>query len=371
MDVTKNAKTPPKVYYGLHFSEGPAEYADQPNAQGQPTRIFISEPVAKQMDATFAGKPVYVHHVDGVNLEKLQEEADGYVSESFYNKLDGKHWAKFIVVSDRGHEAIAKGWTLSNAYVIKRSAGGGEWHGMSYDQEVMEGEYEHLAIVPDPRYSESVILTPEEFKEYNQDKEEQLSRLVNSKDNKGETPMKFDFFKRTKVDNSAELSETLVKLTNSKVEKTIAEVITELDQRLVNEMKPYMCNGDEVVKVGDEEMTVKHLVEKYQSSLSAKEEEEKAENMDEADKDLKKDQTDESGIVKENKVEVEIESPEEAAMEAKMENEEPEEDKEDKKMNSHFDKLLNAHKQEIQKNTGKIVLSSDAVALGKARYGSN
>src|SRR5689334_328672 len=99
----ENAKTLPKIYYGLHFLPGTAEYREPAK---EPYRIFIGEEAIKNMNASFAGRPVYVHHVDEVNLDKIQE-ADGYVVESFYNKNDGKTWAKFIVVSDRAHEAIA------------------------------------------------------------------------------------------------------------------------------------------------------------------------------------------------------------------------------------------------------------------------
>src|SRR4051812_29447530 len=105
--MIKNAKTLPQVFYGLHMVPGVAEYNDP---EREPYRILIGETTIKNMDPTFQGKPVYVDHVEEVNLENLQQEADGYVLESFYNKLDGKHWVKFIVVSDRGKEAIQKGW---------------------------------------------------------------------------------------------------------------------------------------------------------------------------------------------------------------------------------------------------------------------
>ena len=60
-------------------------------------------------------------------------------------------------------------------------SGSGVCHGVDYDNEVTDGEYEHLALVEDPRYEDSIILTPDEFKAYNLEKENELSMLTNSK----------------------------------------------------------------------------------------------------------------------------------------------------------------------------------------------
>ena len=116
-----------------------------------------------------------------VDLEKLQEQADGYVIESFYLPEDGSHWAKIIIVSDKGHDAVGKGWAVSNAYVPDNFAGSGEWHNIPYDREITDAHYTHLAIVANPRYEEALIMTPEEFKQYKAGKKEQLNQLQNSK----------------------------------------------------------------------------------------------------------------------------------------------------------------------------------------------
>lgn len=203
------AKKLPQIYYGLHFVSGPAEYS------GPDDRIYISEETAKSMDATFPGKPVYVGHKP-VDLEKIQE-ADGYVVESFFNKHDGKHWAKFVVVSDAGHDAIEKGWKLSNAYQPIKRGEGGRCHNIEYGSEILEAEYNHLAIVQVPRYEESVILTPEQFKEYNEKKENELKLLKNSKEDisqKKEGFFMFKFFKKEEIANSTDVANATVLLKN-------------------------------------------------------------------------------------------------------------------------------------------------------------
>ena len=357
----KNAKEGPKILYGLHMVEGVAEYREPGK---EPYRILISEKAIKNMDPTFAGKPIYVEHVDEVDLDNLQAEADGYVIESFFNKADGKHWTKFIVVSDDAHNAIRNGWKLSNAYIVKEKTRGGVWHGVDYKEEIVRGEYEHLAIVSNPRYTESVILTPEQFKEYNASKEIELTKLANSQtkksetNNKGVTMGKFNLFKKEKIDNSADLEATSVVLPKSKKEVTVSEAI-ELADTLQN-MNGY-ANGDYFVKVGDEEMSVNDLSEKYLQMCKKNSEEEEAKKANEA-----KEKEEAAKKENEGKEEEPKKENEDAEDDKKKENED-EEEKEDKKANE-FLKLKNAE-AEARKST-PISIGSDRTAVGKSRYGS-
>lgn len=354
--MIKNAKTLPKVFYGLHMVEGVAEYREHGS---EPYRIMIGEEAIKNMDPSFAGKPVYVMHVDEVSVEKIQEEADGYVIESFFNQADGKHWVKFIVVSDRGHEAIRSGWKLSNSYTPKELSTGGLWHGVEYANEVKRGEYDHLAIVPNPRYGESEILTPEDFKSYNLKKELELKRLSNDK---GDSSM-FKIFKKTKVENSAEFESMVVTLPKSGKEMTITQLVNEADELEKKKEAPQMANGDHKVKVGNEEMTVNELVEKH---LAMKDSMKKNEEMDgdeqnaiDADGDADEKKKNEEEIAEQKKNE-------------ELENKKKNEEKviaEKKKSNATFEALKNAPNTVIR-DTPVLELSSDKVARGKSRYGS-
>jgi hypothetical protein len=347
--MIKNANQLPKVLYGLHFCEGVAEYREPGK---DPYRILINESTIRKMGPTFSGRPVYVKHVDEVSLDNIQIEADGYVVESFLNSSDGKHWVKFIVVSDKGHEAIRKGWKLSNAYVPKTFADGGLWHGVEYQKEVMSGEYEHLAIVPNPRYAESIILDAEQFKQYNTEKELELKRLANSKEEpKGEDRMLF--FKRTKVENSADFESMSVTLPLSKKERTLSQVVNELDA--IYNMNGY-ANGDHYVKAGEEEMTVNDMVAKYS---------EMKKNLDankEKEGDLQEDKKSNEESEEEKKA---------AADKKKNEEEAAAKGKEDeKKQNSlHFDTLKNAPNKALA-GLKKIDLGTDKASRGKTRYGS-
>ena len=369
--MIKNASTLPEIYYGLHMVEGPAEYSDPGK---EPYKILVGETCIKNMNPTFAGKPVYVDHVDEVDLENLQKEADGYVVESFYNKADGKNWVKFIVVSDRGKEAIRMGWKLSNAYVPTSFAGGGLYHGIEYEKEVMGGEYEHLAIVRHPRYEESQILTPDEFKVYNGKKELELERLTNSKEKQKEKKMAFNLFTRKKLENSIDIESTMVELPKSKKEMTIASVLNAYDAIL--NMHGY-ANGDHMVKVGENEMSVNELVKKHMEMCN-KMDEEKEENDGEGEpgEDVEMDNdVEEDDTVEEGEKDVGSRGGD------RHENEEDEEEedlKKDKKSNEAA-KLLarkkalavkNAKPRYEEEERATVDLSMDQIARGKQRYGS-
>jgi len=356
------SKTLPEVYYGLHMVEGVAEYAEPGS---QPYRILVGEDAIKNMNPTFQGKPVYVDHVDEVNVDHLRETADGYVMESFYNKSDGKNWVKFIVVTDKAKEAIRMGWKLSNAYVPKGFSGGGLWHGVEYSKEVTGGEYEHLAIVRHPRYEESTILTPEQFKEYNGEKEKELTRLANSK----EKTMGFKLFERKKVENSATIENMMIELPKSKKEMLLTEVVTQFDAIL--NMNGY-ANGDHMVKVNDsEEMSVNDLVKKHMEMCNEMAEMKKAkeENSGEGEPGAEvENDEDEEGTKAAGAKDVGDRGGDKA-----LENEEEEEPKEDKKKNAREKAaaLKNAHLRVGDfEEQATVELSSDKVARGAKRYGS-
>lgn len=367
MKIT-NAQQTPKVYYGLHMVEGVAEYPEHKSPDGSPMRILVLENTLKEMDRSFVGKPVYVNHQE-VDLQNIQEQADGYVIESFFNTLDGKHWAKFIVVSDRGHEAIKNGWRLSNAYTPRNTRSGGKWHAVEYAQEIVDGEYDHLAIVPNPRYAESVIMTPDEFKAYNASKQQQLNMLTNSK--KEEKRPMLKFFKKAPIENAVDLETAVVTLKGGR-EVTIAQLVNEAEmadaeKKNSDEMEekknmaepkaePVMANVEHVVEVDGEKMSVGSLVEKYRSM--------KAKNTAPAEEEKKNTEVPAEGEKKNTEAPAEGEK-QNSDEEEKKENEEQ---KDEKKENSYFDTLKNAADQ----HGGIVTIEtlSDQVARGRSRYGS-
>ena len=271
-----NAKEEPKIFYCKHIAPGVCAYADE--------TILIGEEALKEMDKTFAGKPIYVNH-QPVNLENLQEEADGYVAESFYLPEDGCHWAKMIIVSDKGQEAIRKGWKVSNAYVPDEFGVGGEWHNIPFNREIMKGHYTHLALVDNPRYEEAEVMTPEQFKMYKEEKRAQLKELENTK---GEGKTMFKLFKKAEVTNSDDLSKVMVELSDGSA-VSIGEMVNSVEEKLKAEEleKKDACHNEDVlekvVKVNGEDMKVSDLIKAFEDKCSNADDEEKKPEAEEAE----------------------------------------------------------------------------------------
>lgn len=366
-----------RVWYGLHFYPGVAEYREHGQ---EPYRVFLNEATLRKMDQTFPGRPVYVLHTDedlkSKSVDEMREHADGWVTESFYNQADGKHWVKFITVSSEADERIKQGWTLSNAYFMKDSTRGGQWNGVDYHREITDAEFEHLAIVPNPRYEESIILTPEQFKTYNEEKLAELKRLTNMK--KEPDRMKFKFFERKKIENNADIENLVVVLPQSKKEIGVSEALDKLDGLLMkNADKPIT---DASIKIDDEEtLTVGELKSRY---IALKNELAEIENEKSCNEDDDEDDDEES---MEN-MEDDEEAKKAALKLAEHEEEEIAEKKKNKKKNSadrqrtieeqkkrekdrlKAEKLRNANKTKQEEE--KRVPYTTGLERGKARYGS-
>ena len=162
--------------------------------------------------------------------------------------------------------------------------------------------------------------------------------------------MPFNFFKKAKVENAESLHEMSVILPKSKREVSVEKLVNDADAAALVEGKPMMANGDHKVKVGEDEMSVNELVEKYQQMCDASKkqnEEEKPENEEEK----KKENGDDEEALKKAKDIADHEKKEIA----------------EKKQNA-FNKLKDAP----LKNKEKVIeTSEDRVARGKARYGKN
>lgn len=349
-----------KIWYGIHFYPGVAEYREEGKS---PSRVFLNENTLRKMDSTFAGRPVFVSHVDGVeqNIDKLRNDADGWVIESFFNEADGKHWAKFITVSERAEKAIQNGMRLSNAYFQKSTTTGGLWNGVEYEREITDGEYEHLAIVPNPRYEESVIMSPEQFKKYNEDKKDELKRIANSK-SEGDN-MKFLFFKKQKVENSDGYENLSVLLPESKKEVSIQELVTNADKAEKEKDKPRLVNDKDLVEVDGEKISVKDLKEKYENAKKC--------NEDEDEEDEKKENEDDMDEDEDEAVENEDDDEDEDEKKDKKENKKKKNTSDKKDPHPNAEKLKYADRDHDRKKVKNSIPRLDGVERGKKLFGSS
>ncbi len=373
--AVKNAKGKGTIWYGMHFYPGVAEYQEPGK---DPYRVFLNEDTIRSMDPSFSGCPVFVMHVDEVepNIDVLKAEADGWVVESFYNEADGKHWVKFVTTSERADKAIRNGMRLSNSYFPRNFAQGGLWNGVSYQKEITSGEYEHLAIVPNPRYDESKIMTPDEFKVYNAEKVAEIKRLSNSEEN----TMVFKWIKRTKVDNAPDLEGMSVVLPKSGKEMTVTQLVSDMDDlHDVKNANYGMAHPDHMVDMGEgKKMSVKDMCNSYKAmheELSAL----KKDATEEEPELEEKDATEEEPELEEKEEKVDVEGDDKAKNDDDGDKDEDDKkEKAEKKKNEladarkkakeKADALRNAQDKTVEEAT--LDLPEDMVARGKSRYGS-
>ena len=375
--MLKNEKQLPSRYFARHIKEGLVHYLEN----GQDTLYLVKNDALQKMNKSFEGKPIYVRHVDSVDMEHLRETADGYVVKSFYNEFDGAWWAEIMVVSDAGHAAVKKGWAVSNCYSPTEYGDGGVYHDISYQREVRNGAYEHLAIVPNPRYEEAVIMTPDAFLKYNEGKQQEINKLKNSKESEMLTQEEMETLVAT-VKNS--LSETIAVAVKNAVEAKAEEdkknAADEDHRGLIREIAAISAKGEGDFSGGLEEKvrTIIGLAEKLgyskdEAGKNSKENEckpeEKKENEadSEGDKKEPEEKANESDKPEEEVKDAEAEDKKEDACKNADDEEKKEEEKKENSK-GFFSMLKNAKAKSQDGSVTKTMAAG--LALGKQRYGS-
>lgn len=161
-------------FFAKHIESGPAQYGEE--------NVLILDDVLNKMDDTFTGCPLFIGHRDE-EIVDCNDGAVGYVIKSFLNKNDGAHWAEILVTRPEGLDAIRQGMSVSNSYIKSETERvDGRWHNIPYSEKVLDGYYEHLALVSDPRYESSMVLTPAAFDAYNEEKRASAVLVMNSSD---------------------------------------------------------------------------------------------------------------------------------------------------------------------------------------------
>ena len=354
--MIQNSKDFPKRYFARHIKAGPVHYLEK----GEDKIYVITDEALKKMNASFEGKPVYIKHVDEVNMDTLKEDANGYVVKSFYNEFDGAWWAE-IIADDEAQGFIEKGWAVSNAYLPTELGSGGVYHDIDYDKEVKNGVYEHLAIVDNPRYEESVIMTPDEFKNYNEGRKAELEKLKNSKENKMLSEEEKTELLDSLKNSLAEIVRDTVK--NAMEEKQVEDKKNAEDEdhrQLIREIAAVSAKEEGDFEGGLDEK-VREII-KLAEKLGYSEDEAKQNAEDEDEKENEKE--DEEEEKKDN------ESDEDSEESKENKCNEDDEEKEEKKENSKFFGFLHNAKANHEKEKTASTMAA-GLALGKIRYGSN
>lgn len=212
----KNAKEWASIFSCSFLEQGLVSYEDS----GAGVALLRKETIDRMLPSIL-GKPVIVDHQDATP-ENFAEMAVGYVSDAFFNPADGWFHCKFVLIDDEAKALASKGFSVSCAYDVKATAGGGEWHAIPYDEEITDGAFTHLALVSSPRYEACKIYVNSKkaamgMPKHNENKEsDMLFGKKNEKDEKKEDNMCHEHGKMVTLPNGQEIS--LGELVNAHME---------------------------------------------------------------------------------------------------------------------------------------------------------
>jgi len=152
VSLKRNEKSWPKSYSCNFLEAGAVSYEDVK----QGVALLKKESMDTWIQS-FVGKPVIIDHQD-VDPSNFKKAAVGYITRVWFEPADGWFWCEFIITDDAGHEAIKDGYSVSCSFDVVNTAGGGEWHAIKYNEEIIQGAGLHLALVTTPRYEDCRIV---------------------------------------------------------------------------------------------------------------------------------------------------------------------------------------------------------------------
>lgn len=120
--------------------------------------LLTKETINKFVNS-FIGCPVRIDHKD-ITDENAKDERVGVVSDIWFNDGDGWFWCKGVIFDDKAIDLIKNGYNVSCQYEITEYSDNIEnklHNGIPYDKEILNGKFEHLAIVDNPRYEGALI----------------------------------------------------------------------------------------------------------------------------------------------------------------------------------------------------------------------
>lgn len=105
---------------------------------------------------TFVECPVIINHKDNI----APDDIVGTIQKIWFSADDGWFWCSGVITDDKAIDLIENGYNVSCQYRITEYADNdeGKLHNANpYDKEILDGVFEHLAIVENPRYEDAFI----------------------------------------------------------------------------------------------------------------------------------------------------------------------------------------------------------------------
>lgn len=105
---------------------------------------------------TFIGVPIIIDHKD----EITENDKAGDINNIWFSPEDGWFWCSGMITDEKAIKLVENGYNVSCQYRITDYSVNTDsklHNGNPYDKEILNGVFEHLAIVENPRYEDAFI----------------------------------------------------------------------------------------------------------------------------------------------------------------------------------------------------------------------
>lgn len=254
----------PKRYRALHIVPGLVDYTEGDRRE----TVLIKKEALDKMNRSFLGKPVFnfIHKVIDAETafnftdEEADKHAVGVVSDVGYDVDSGYFTVDMMIWDDETQENIdKKGFNVSCAY-LPEVGPGGIYNNVPYDEEVINGEYHHMAIVENPRYGDARIFA--------NSKNSQSGGIMKFKLNfgkKGDMKKNMapeeDPKKETEEEMSMNMDSVLVDEEGN--EYPVSELVENYKMSQNAEPEETVVNMEDTVTIDGKEVTMKELYDNY------------------------------------------------------------------------------------------------------------
>lgn len=213
--------------------------------------LKVTKEVLDKFIQSFVGCPIVIRHQNITNAN-ADEKRVGVVNGVWYDAKDGWFYCDGIIWNEDAIKKIENGWTVSCTYDMTDSTGeSGEWHNIHYDDELLNGVFLHLAIVPNPRYEDATI----KFNSKDRDND-MLFKLFNGKkiqNSNEETEMDKNALKNKLMEHINKAVKGKGDIEGQSEEEWYKECREMLDKLAYSESEAHKSNSDDEDKVEDKE----------------------------------------------------------------------------------------------------------------------
>ena len=150
-NVSDEAKGKGRLFTSRFIEGGIAHYEEFGD-------VLITKETLNNFIHTMVGCPVIIKHKD-IDDSNADKERVGVVSKVWYNDYDGWFYCEGIIWDKQAIDLVKnQGWNVSCTYDFETDGIAKTHNGKKIDMEFTNGEFLHLALVPNPRYERANIV---------------------------------------------------------------------------------------------------------------------------------------------------------------------------------------------------------------------